>query len=92
MMNEVENQLCSDLLPIYKLELSLGNVIERVESPAGTKCPYAVVFKKRLNHKKIKELLTLPNSVFKWDNKDHHYELESGYGCEKTKHGIAGPL
>jgi len=88
----IDKRLSGNLLPIFKIELELGNCVERVDCPAGTKCPYAVVMKKKINHKEIERRLELTNKVRKWENRDRHYDLESGYACEKTKHVIAGPL
>jgi hypothetical protein len=88
----IEEKLSEGLLPVYKLELSLGNVVARIDCPAGTKCPYAVILKNKINHKAIKEQLELHSSISKWENRDRHYPLESGYSCEKTRHAISGPM
>lgn len=84
--------LCSTLQPIYELEVSLGNSIKSIEAPAGTHCFYAVNFRKKLHLKVIYEQLLLPESVVEWSNKDHHYDLQTGFYCNKFKHSIAGPL
>ncbi len=73
-------------------ELSKGNEIERIDRPAGTRCPLAVVFKRRLNFKGYEDLYGKPKGVEKWENHDRHYDLESGYACEKTGQVIAGPI
>lgn len=83
--------LSENLKLIYELEISLGNTVASIDSPAGTKCPLAINFKNGLNHFKIKEL-NLNNSVEHFINKDPHYPKESGYVCKKTNHVISGPL
>jgi len=88
----IEKRLSGNLLPIFKIELELGNSVARIDCPAGTKCPYAVVMRNKINHKEIDSRLELTNEVKKWESRDQHYDLESGYACEKTKHAIAGPL
>ena len=85
-------KLCETLSPIYDLEISLGNKVESIDSPAGTKCPYAVNFKHKLHFDEIKKQLNLSSSVHQWSNKDGHYPLQKGYFCDKYKHSIAGPL
>ena len=84
--------LSNNLKPIYDLEISLGNTVASVDSPADTKCPLAISFKNGLNHFKIKSELTLNNSVEHFINKDPHYPKDSGYVCKKTNQVIAGPL
>jgi hypothetical protein len=60
-------KLSEDLLPIYKLELDRGNEVAGVDEPAGTKCPYAVVFKKPLHKTEIEAELVLSPTVRFWD-------------------------
>ena len=84
--------LSNNLKPIYELEISQGNTVVSIDSPAGTKCPLAINFKNGLNHFKIKNELTLSNSVEHFINQDSHYPKESGYVCKKTNQVISGPL
>jgi len=84
--------LSSSLKPIVDYELHRGNEIERIDRPAGTKCPLAVVFKKPLDFKGYESQHGKPKGVDKWECRDQHYALESGYVCEKTRQGIAGPI
>ena len=85
-------EICKTLLPIFELEISLGNTVESINSPAGTKCPYAVNFTKRFHFKEIEKQLILASSVDKWKNIDSHYPKQSGYVCNKYKHSLAWPL
>jgi hypothetical protein len=85
------NTLSKDLLPIYELELQLGNQVARIDSPAGTLCPYAVVFRDPLHLEEIGKRLKLAGSVTKWSNDDPHYPLETGFRSSASKHAIAGP-
>lgn len=85
-------ELCDSLKPIYDLEIALGNEVESIDSPAGTKCPYAVNFKSKLHFVEIENQLALSPSVEQWSNKDAHYPRQKGYFCSKYKHSIAGPL
>ena len=84
--------LSKDLQPIHDLELSLGNRVRRIDEPAGTKCPYAVVFEDALHLEAIREQLQLPESVKFWESRDPHYELGNGYVCEITRHAVSGPI
>ncbi len=87
----MEDRLCTTLKPILELELSRGNVIESIEASAGTGCPFAINLKKCIDHEAVSKL-SLSNTVEKWENKDQHYAVQSGYGCSKYKHSIAGPM
>jgi len=86
-----DDRLCKTLQPILEAELAGGNSIESIEAPAGAKCPFAINLKNKINHKKI-SLLSLSNTVEKWQNTDRHYSVQSGYFCTKYKHSIAGPM
>ncbi len=84
--------LSNALKPIVDFELSVGNDIERVDLPAGTRCPLAVVFKKPLDFKGFENKNGKPKDVDRWENRDRHYDLESGYVCEKTRQAITAPI
>jgi len=84
--------LSSALKPMVDYELSVGNEIERIDRPAGTRCPLAVVFKKPLDFKGFEDKNGKPRGVEKWENRDRHYDLEAGYVCERTRQAIAGPI
>lgn len=86
------SKLSQDLLPIYQLELAMGNEVASVDEPAGTECPYAVVFKKPLHKVEIERELELPSSVRYWESRDWHFPKEAGYHSEATRHSIIGPL
>ena len=85
-------KLSQDLFAIYQLELSRGNEIERVDEPAGTTCPYAVVFKRPLNRGAIESEVELSASVKYWESRDPHFPQEAGYYSETTRHVVVGPL
>jgi hypothetical protein len=85
-------QLAAELVPIYELELRLGNAVNYVAEPAGTACPYAVVFKRPLHKEDIERELRLAPTVCYWESHDPHYPIEAGYQCAITRHSISGPL
>ncbi len=85
-------KLSHDLLPIYQLELAMGNEVARVDEPAGTKCPYALVFKRALHKAEIERELELSSSVKYWESRDRHYPQEAGYYSEATGHAVLGPI
>ncbi len=84
-------QLSTSLKPIYDLELSLGNEVIRVDEPAGSACPFAVVFRLPLHIDEIGSQLELPETVKLWESDDPHYAIERGYVCEESRHAISGP-
>ena len=84
------DDLSKAIRPIYELELSMGNLVERIDRPAGSKCPLAIIFKHELHIDEIKKM-GLP-SVTYWENYDPHYPIECGYFCESTRHAVAGPF
>lgn len=84
-------RLSPSLKPIFDLELKKGNEVLRIDEPAGSNCPYAIIFKFPLHFQEIKDLVhPLPN-VEEWENKDPHYPLERGFFCNESHHSIAGP-
>jgi hypothetical protein len=87
----MKTSLSSDLMPIYQLELQLGNQVARVDSPAGTLCPLAVIFRDPLHLEEIGKRLKTPASVTQWTNDDPHYPLETGFSSSVSRHAIAGP-
>jgi hypothetical protein len=80
------------LEPIYEYEISRGNTVERVDRPAGSNCPLAVVFAMPLDVQGFISSLGLPSNAKTWENRDRHYPLEKGFVCEITHQAIAGPL
>lgn len=85
-------KLSKDLQIIQDLEFELGNEILRIDEPAGSRCPYAIVFKGALHINQIRKQLKLPDTVTYWESRNHHYEIQNGYVCEKTRHIVSGPL
>ena len=83
--------LSDDLLPIYDLEIALGNKVARIDEPAGTTCPLAIVFRDPLHFDLVSTKLQLMQSVHRWRNDDPHYPLEAGYSSSISRHAIAGP-
>jgi len=83
--------LSSDLMPIYQLELGLGNQVVRVDQPAGTLCPLAVIFRDPLHLEEIGNQIPLAATVSQWTNDDPHYPLETGFSSSISQHAVAGP-
>ena len=86
------DNLSDTLKPIVNYELHRGNIIERIDRPAGTRCPLAVIFKKPLDFNGFEKNNGKLAGVDRWENRDRHYDLEAGYVCEKTRHAIAAPI
>ena len=83
--------LSVNLQPIFEYEIGRGNSVERIDRPAGTNCPLAVIFARPLDIEGFTRTHRLPQTVNTWANRDKHYPLEDGYVCEKTRHALAGP-
>ena len=83
--------LSDTLRPIYHLELRHGNRVVRADDHAWTECVLAIVFERPLHATKIAAELDIPATVRYWDCTDPHYELQSGYYCEASRHSLAGP-
>ncbi|HEY7087741.1 MAG TPA: hypothetical protein VH518_06595 [Tepidisphaeraceae bacterium] len=89
---DAETELSPGLRPLYQLELSMGNVVVRVDRGAWSACPLAVVFRDPLHFEQAMATLTIPPIVRRWENRDSHYDLEAGWTCEQTRQSISGPL
>lgn len=90
-MNPIPD-LSEALQPIYDYEISHGNSVERIDRPAGSNCPLAVIFVAPLDISGFASAHGLPKDIKTWENRDRHYPLEQGYVCELTRHALAGPL
>ena len=84
--------LSKNLSAILEFELARGNKVVRVDRPAGSRCPLAVIFARPLDLVGYKRSYGLPANVDTWENRDRHYPVEAGYICERTRHALAGPL
>jgi len=85
-----KSKLAEILHHVLDSELQRGNRICRIDEPAGTRCPLAIVF--TLPLQKIDEHL---DRRLRWaEIRDTHYEpvATGGYFCVKTRHYVYGPL
>jgi len=92
-MDDIGHKLCSHLRPLYEAELSQANAVLRVDEPAGSRCPLAVVFKEPL-HREVVENSVAIAPVVRWvESGDRHYEAEgtAGYLCEESRQYVYGP-
>ena len=88
---EMPADLSEELVPLYHLERSLGNVVLRIDRDVWTKCPLAVVFRDPIHFEQAAAIV-LPDSVIRWESRDPHYEVEAGWSCAKTCHTLSGPI
>jgi hypothetical protein len=86
------SDLSENLQSIFEYEIDRGNEVERVDRPAGSNCPLAVIFTLPLDIDGYKAIHHLPQNVRVWENRDRHYSLEIGVVCDKTRHALAGPI
>ena len=93
-MDQTRQKLSIDLQPIYDYEMANGNSVLRVDEPAGTSCPLAVVFVKPLNKKQIATALKLDRDVTWHENDDPHYEVggTAGFTSKKSHQFVYGPF
>lgn len=85
-------ELSHQLTPIYDLELSLGNVVLRMDRNKWSRCPLAIIFRDPLHFEQAVSRLAIPACVRRWENRDSHYDLEAGWTCDETGHSLSGPL
>ena len=83
--------LSDDLCSILQFELATGNKIKRIDDPAGTNCPNAIILRNPLRRLEI-EQTPLSFSVIYWQSNDPHYPIEAGYYSKLSRHVIAGPV
>ena len=84
--------LTESLAGALAFELARGNSVERVDRPAGSRCPLAVIMARPLDIVGYTAAHGLPTGVDTWENRDSHYPLERGYVCGRTRHAISGPI
>ena len=94
MKDEAREKLSADLQPLYDMELEAGNIVDRVDEPAGTLCPLAIVMKSPLNKSRLRERAQSIPSVFWHENSDQHYEVHGmgGYSSRESRQFLYGPL
>ena len=90
-VNETPPDLSVSLAQVVAFELARGNSIARIDQPAGSRCPLAVIFARPLDTRGY-AAGSLVEGISTWENHDGHYPLEAGYMCERTRHAVAGPL
>jgi len=91
-MDACSQKLSPDLRALYEDALATGNVVVRVDEPAGTLCPLAIVFGKPLIRSADGTPRALPPGVRWWENDDSHYEIQAGWQSETSRHILAAPL
>lgn len=91
---DIRDKLDPVLLAIFDIEIAGGNQVARVDEPAGTLSPLAVVFKNRLNRSRIEESIKVPDHIVWHENDDQHYEINGmgGYASKSTHQFVYGPL
>lgn len=89
---KLPDDLSHSLQQIAQHELARGNEIERIDRPAGSASPLAIVFAKPLDFDGFRKGQRLPPNVRTWSNRDRHYDLEDGYVCDTTHHVLSGPM
>ncbi|WP_157532766.1 hypothetical protein [Hyphomonas polymorpha] len=75
-MNDIRKKLSPDLLPIYEDEIARGNEVLRVDEPAGSLCPLAVVFRLPLKRESAPSSQAVGNDVYWHENADPRYEVD----------------
>lgn len=93
-MDQIKQKLSSDLQAIYDHEIAEGNSVLRVDEPAGTLCPLAIVFVKPLNRSAILADINLDSSVTWHMNDDPHYEVNgmAGFTSSRSRQFVYGPI
>jgi hypothetical protein len=89
----IRQKLSTDLVQIYDWALQEDNVVLRVDEPAGTACPLAVVFTKPIIRADVEAALALSASVFWHESADQHYEVNgmAGFASRASHQFVYGP-
>jgi hypothetical protein len=76
------------------MELDAGNSVIRIDEPAGTLCPLAVVMKNPLNRNRLSTVARGIPTIFWHENGDRHYEMNGmgGYASKASGQFLYGPL
>ena len=89
----IVQDLSANLRGVLEFEVAHGNSIVRVDRPAGSQCPLAVIFAQPLGMVEFNACNNnMASGVETWENRDTHYPLEAGYICKRTRHTVAGPI
>jgi hypothetical protein len=93
-MMYLQMAISGDIRTIVEYELAHGNEITRIDQPAGTKCPLAVIlrFPFRIRNSGIDG--AIPLTVAWWEYEDPHYPADwsSGFKSIESSHAVAAPL
>lgn len=94
MKDEARAKLSADLQPLYDMELEAGNSVVRVDEPAGTLCPLAIVMKNPIDKDRLGKCVQSIPSIFWHENNDQHYEAHGmgGYTSTESRQFLYGPL
>ncbi len=85
------DSVCEHLREACRLELANGNTILRIDIPAGSKCPLAIVFCDTLKIWGTPATGEFDPCVRYWESKDPHYEIEAGFICDIHRHVMSAP-
>ena len=87
-------EISDDIRAIVEYELDNGNEIVRVDQPAGTKCPVAVILKFPFRIRKSRADGVVSATVSWWEYEDAHYPADwsCGFKSVKSSHAVAAPL
>ncbi len=91
-MVNIPDDLSPALLPLVEFELSLGNLIKRVDEKFWTRCPLAIVFAGPLHFAQALAKGLISEGIQRWECRDPHYEIEAGYVDPVTCHTLSGPV
>lgn len=85
-------ELSEPLRRLVGFELMQGNVIDRVEHSAWSRCPLMVVLRDPLHFDPAREMMEIPVGIRRWENDDPRCEPQAGWVCSITLQALAGPI